>query len=225
MNSQWTVLVDFDGTLTAVDADIHIAQALLSPPRYEALAALFHAYEAVEIGITEYFDAFLSWVDLDSAAFGAALREVPIRRDIVSLVTAAASRVNVVIASEGLDVYIHPMLETLGLKDVPLVCNRVRIEDGRPVITPDPSAAPCDRCLSCKGSLVQTLRECRPNARIALIGNGASDLCAAKEADVVFARDSLKRGCDKRGIPYVEWSEANDILEDPRWQQIMGEAR
>ena len=220
MRSPWTLLVDFDGTLTEVDADIHIAKRMLDRKRYEDLTTLFHAYEAVEIGIADYFGAYIDMIDVHSTTFRSCLPEVPIRRDIVSLISAAARRVDVIIASEGLDVYIRPILSLLDLADTSLVCNRVQIHGGAPTIVPDPAAAPCDRCLSCKGTLVRRLKARTPSAKVALIGNGASDLCAAEQADMVFARDSLKRGCDRRGIAYTEWTTASDILGSPFWKAL-----
>jgi 2-hydroxy-3-keto-5-methylthiopentenyl-1-phosphate phosphatase len=130
----------------------------------------------------------------------------------------------VIIASEGLDVYIRPLLGKAGLSAVSLVCNRIEMADALPVIAPALAADvdPCARCLSCKGALARQLKQRTPGMRIALVGNGASDLCGAREADAVFARDSLARHCSEEKIPYVPWSSARDITSAEVWADIWG---
>ena len=222
MTADWTVLVDFDGTLTEVDADIFIAKALLAPQAYAEIVALFEAYESTQINLPTYFSKYLAVVDLDTPAFFASLDTVPIRHDLVSLIRSAATSTEVTILSEGLDAYMLPILSRLGLTEIPTVCNRVYREKAAVRIVPDPAAEPCGRCLSCKGAFVRRKKSGNPNLKTLLIGNGASDLCAAKEADVVFARDSLLAGCEKQNIPFHPWSTARDIEGHPAWQRVFG---
>ena len=46
---------------------------------------------------------------------------------------------------------------------------------------------------------------------VGLVGNGASDLCAAREADTVYARDHLQRLCRVEGIAHTVWQGFADI--------------
>jgi 2-hydroxy-3-keto-5-methylthiopentenyl-1-phosphate phosphatase len=47
--------------------------------------------------------------------------------------------------------------------------------------------------------------------RVALVGNGASDLCAARVADLVLARDTLAALCRAEGIPHVAWRDLAEV--------------
>src|SRR5665647_1323627 len=46
---------------------------------------------------------------------------------------------------------------------------------------------------SCKAAVLRTLR--RPGDLVLVFGDGASDLCPAREADLTFARDHLAERC------------------------------
>ncbi len=220
MYRKWHVLVDFDGTITEVDADVFVASRLLGRNAYDKALALFHAYEKTEIGLLEYFYGYLSLVDINHPDFDACLSQVPIRRDLIALLSPLVEKGAVTIVSEGLDVYIHPILRQLKLNTVPTVYNRVVREAGKLTIRPDPMADSCERCLSCKGAFIRSKKNRFPEMKVAVIGNGASDLCAAKAADIVFARDTLAQRCNENGIPYTHWREAADIGKTEIWTQI-----
>jgi 2-hydroxy-3-keto-5-methylthiopentenyl-1-phosphate phosphatase len=209
MNDTWTLLVDFDGTLTETDTELFVASKLLSP-NDQRLRRLFNAYESIEIGLLDYFYGYLALVDIESERFLESVVETPMRKDVLDLILFLKEKMTMFIVSEGLDVYIHPLLEKHGLDDVPLICNRLVKRDGVYRILPAENAKPCDRCLSCKGALVRRIKQERA-VKVAVIGNGASDFCAAREADAVFARDSLAHLCTQHSVSFTPWIEAADI--------------
>lgn len=220
VTDNWHILVDFDGTITKVDADVFVASRLLDAPRYKQALALFNAYENTEIGLLEYFYGYLSIVDINHPRFLECLNKVPIRRDLIRLIAPLIQHGVVTIVSEGLDIYIRPILQQLGLGNAPTVFNRVVDSKGTKRIIPDPMADSCDRCLSCKGSFIRKKRANHPSIKIAVIGNGASDLCAAKASDTVFARDTLALRCNDNEIDYIFWHNAADIEKTSIWTDI-----
>jgi HAD superfamily phosphoserine phosphatase-like hydrolase len=60
----------------------------------------------------------------------------------------------------------------------------------------------CPRCGPgrCKGAALRSLR--RPGEPVLVFGDGASDVCPAREADLVFARDHLAERCAYEGLPW-----------------------
>jgi 2-hydroxy-3-keto-5-methylthiopentenyl-1-phosphate phosphatase len=222
MSGMWAVIVDFDGTITKIDADIYIAKRLLSLHEFNELSLLFQEYEATRITLAEYLERYLALVDTQCDAFRQALQDTPIRRDMRDLVFELHHQNNAItVASEGLDVYISPLMKALKLEHVPVWCNRVVYDNHVPNILPAEGATPCDRCISCKGSLVRNLKRRAPGLKVALIGNGASDFCAAKIADTVFARDSLARLCAESNIDYLPWSDATDITTTSIFKKVV----
>ena len=68
----------------------------------------------------------------------------------------------------------------------------------------------CERWGICKCSVVDLYRE--QERLIVYVGDGRNDLCPARKADVVFARDVLKELCVQEGIPHIEFSNFTDVL-------------
>ena len=61
------------------------------------------------------------------------------------------------------------------------------------------------------------LRELRrPGDTVWVFGDGASDLCPAREADLVFARDHLAERCAAEGLPWrpLDFAVARDALAE-----------
>ncbi len=52
--------------------------------------------------------------------------------------------------------------------------------------------------------------------QIAYVGDGWSDRCAAKVADLVFARGSLAEHLETEGVPYVPFDDLLDVREGLR---------
>ncbi len=207
----WLILVDFDGTITARDADFVIADAARGEAARAVYEPLADAYEALEIGLAEYFEGYLAGLGLSAAEIAAHVGAVPCRPGFPELVAAIEARGwTVRVVSEGLDAYIEPMLEQLGVGGVELSCNRLVEGSDGPRVLPPVDGEPCERCLNCKGVHVRRARAA--GARVVMVGNGASDLCAAREADLVFARDTLASLCDTHGVDYIPWQGFAEVL-------------
>ena len=208
----WLLLLDFDGTLTFRDVDFEVADALLPPGRERAYEPLAHRYERLEIGLPEYFEGYLALLAATPAEIARAAAAVRLRPGVDRLLaTIAALGVEVRIVSEGVDAYVHPVLSTAGLGAVPVSCNRAvhDPETGRWQVTTAADGEPCARCLNCKGAHARRARAA--GRRVAIVGNGASDLCGARLADLVVARDNLAHHCDREGLPYVPWTTLEDV--------------
>jgi HAD superfamily phosphoserine phosphatase-like hydrolase len=83
-------------------------------------------------------------------------------------------------------------------------------EDGGPPYHLELSAAlgDCPRCgpRSCKAAILHKRR--RPGDVVLVFGDGPSDLCPAREADLVFARGHLAERCAAEGL---EWRPLTDF--------------
>lgn len=215
----WLLLLDFDGTVTLRDADFEIADAVLPLARgradepfareraYEPLA---RAYEQLEIGTAEYFAGYLALLGLDAEEVARHAVDVALRPGLDGLVSTARDLgMEVRIVSEGLDVYVRPALAAAGLDGIALSCNRARRDGAGWQVLAAPEAESCGRCLNCKGAHVRRAHE--EGRRVAIVGNGASDLCGARAADLVVARDTLARHCLREGIPHQSWATFEDV--------------
>ncbi|MDY0061676.1 MAG: HAD-IB family phosphatase [Myxococcota bacterium] len=202
----WIVLVDFDGTLTTRDADFEVADLLLPPERAGAYLPAAGRYERLELTTRDYYQEWLRVLGCGIAQITAAARRVPLRDDARQLLTLGLP---LRVVSEGLDAYVLPALQAGGLGELPVSCNRLDEGPHGLEVHPAAGAVPCPRCLNCKGAHVR--RERAHGRRVAIVGDGASDLCAAREADLVFARGSLAEHCVREGIPHRRWSSLAEV--------------
>ncbi len=196
----WTVLCDFDGTISLHD----LTDALLARfarPGWQSLEEDWRAGRissrqcmAGQIALLdcgrEELEAFVAEAEIDAGfkAFVAALREegVPLR-----------------IVSDGLDHAIRSVLMRHGISGVPVAASHLVQAGERSWRLEFPQAR--DDCASagatCKCAFAEAPQG-MPAPAVLMIGDGASDFCAAARADLTFARGELLAHCVERGLPH-----------------------
>lgn len=121
--------------------------------------------------------------------------------------------IDVKIVSDGLDFYIQTILEAHHLSDLPLYANSAHfLKEGGMDISFPYFNEECGRCGTCKKKIL--LENRKAYDRIFFVGNGLSDRCAAREADLAFAKDFLYSHCIDQDIPCHFYETFGDILSD-----------
>lgn len=208
--ADWTILCDFDGTIAVED----VIDSLLDHYGRPGWGALERDWRAGRIGSRacmsgqvalldmgrDQLDEHLSqlWIDHAFPDFVARTRElgVPIR-----------------VVSDGLDYAIQTILARYGLDDLPVTANQLL-----PAIPPQrwrlSSPHQAEGCASgtCKCACVARARADGAKKTL-LIGDGASDFCAADRVDFVFAKHRLIEHCRAAGIAYAPITGFEDALE------------
>ncbi|HEX7503939.1 MAG TPA: MtnX-like HAD-IB family phosphatase [Syntrophales bacterium] len=98
--------------------------------------------------------------------------------------------IDVKVVSDGLDFYIDFILKKHGLSDIPFYSNVMTFHDGKPRSIEFPHAnETCNKCGTCKSNILES---CQAGyGKIVYVGDGYSDLCPARKADLVFAKGIL----------------------------------
>jgi len=116
-----------------------------------------------------------------------------------------------IIVSEGLDFYIRHVLNRHNLGHLKVICNHGYLEENSIKIEFPYQNRSCRRCGSCKGERIAEYRaKVPPGCKVVFAGDGYSDACAAREADVLFAKKDLQEYCIRENIrynTYVDFSE------------------
>jgi 2,3-diketo-5-methylthio-1-phosphopentane phosphatase len=115
------------------------------------------------------------------------------------------------ILSDGYDFNIETILEKYGIRGIPYFANRLIIDGRRFDIECTYSSSTCAQCGTCKAELVEKLKP--ENALSIYVGDGYSDICAAKKADVIFAKGVLLSHLRQNGIPTIAYNDFSDILK------------
>lgn len=206
----WTILCDFDGTIAVED----ITDALLERFARPGWEALERAWQAGEIGSRECMAGQVALLDVSRAELDACLEEMRIDPAFPAFVAAAhRAGLPVRVVSDGLDHAIRTILARHGLDALPVQANRLVADGARRWRLEFPFADADCRKASGMCKCASAVRAHNTHQRVLLVGDGASDFCAAGEADFVFAKHRLIEHCRHAGIPHVAIVGFADALE------------
>lgn len=207
--------VDFDGTITTLD----VGDAMFEEFGGASATAAVREYREGRISAVECFmresdacgsfsvsrlDEFLATVEIDKSFIG-----------FVSF--CRSHRFEVCILSDGMDYYISSILNRFGLSDVPFFSNSLELVAGEDsgAVKMKPAFPytdeTCDRCASCKRN--HMLTKSSDDDIILYVGEGYSDRCPVRYADVIFAKDDLLTYCRTEGLPHHEYRTFADVAE------------
>jgi 2,3-diketo-5-methylthio-1-phosphopentane phosphatase len=131
----------------------------------------------------------------------------------------------VVILSDGLDFYVERVLRRHGLGRLPFFANHVEFEsDGRrtKLVPSFPHTdSECELCANCKRNHILSLSA--DEDVIVYIGDGISDRCPIRYADIIFAKKGLIAYCQELNITYHEFKNFGDVRE--RFELILQRKR
>jgi len=199
--SDWTLLCDFDGTISLEDT----TDTLLERFGKVGWEELETEWREGRIGSHDCMAGQVALLDMSLAELDAhlAARAVdPAFADFVR--TAQAQGMHVEVVSDGLDYAIRKILARDGLDHLPITSNRLEPAGERNWRLAFPNASA--KCAAASGTC-KCARAARyqnpPRKRVLLIGDGASDFCVAEAADFVFAKGKLIAHCVAKNIPHA----------------------
>ena len=212
------ILCDFDGTASPVDVGNRLLDRFTgdgweeidrdycdgkigSRAAYTKIAPLFRG---TRTAMLEYVLATAA-LDRDFAAFYRLCRQ---------------NGIDVKIVSDGLDFYIEALLVKHGLAQMEYFANRAVFEgDGRVSFEFPGVSEDCGRCGNCKRAI---LNRCRPAYdRIIYIGDSYSDVCPAKDADLVFAKTILYAKHSNNGNHCIYFENFADVIRSLHDRGVM----
>ncbi len=208
--ADWTILCDFDGTIAVED----VIDSLLGRYGRPGWEALERDWRAGRIGSRACMSGQVALLDLCRDELDEHLSHLWIDHAFPDFVARARELgVPIRVVSDGLDYAIHTILGRYGLGDLPLAANKLA-----PANLPQrwqlSSPHQAEGCASgtCKCACVARARA-EGAQRTLLIGDGASDFCAADHVDFVFAKHRLIEHCRAVGIAYMPITGFEDALE------------
>ncbi len=201
-----SIVVDFDGTISIDDVSDGLFEAFAEPGWKE----IDLEFERGDIGSKECIErqvALLRGSLEELEAF--AVDRFPVDPTFAPFVAwARAAGIDVSVASDGVGLHVRPLLDSVGLGDLPVVTNRA-VPGGRWRMEFPYGHAECVFCGTCK--MNATLEARARSGPVAFVGDGHSDRFGALYADVVFAKRYLAGYCRDEGVPFVEWETFDDV--------------
>lgn len=207
------VFCDFDGTISTRDVGDEIfkffvgeeATRLVNEYRDDEITArecLKLECEAVDSCSPDQLEKFISQFTLD-----------PHFKPFVEF--CEERQLPIVVLSDGLDFYVSRLLADDGLDRVPWYANHLEfvIEGSKTKLLPSfpYTDSECHLCGNCKRNHLLTLSA--DEDLIVYIGDGISDRCPVRYADIVFAKHSLIKYCQAQNISYFPYTHFGDVQE------------
>lgn len=119
----------------------------------------------------------------------------------------------VTILSAGLDFYVERILKRYGLEHLPWFANHAEFVSVDGVVNLRPSfpyrSENCEQCGNCKRN--HMLVRSADDDTLIYVGDGISDRCAVRYADIVFAKAGLIGYCQSQNISFHEFRDFRDV--------------
>ncbi len=212
-NARMLVLCDFDGTICTVD----MGNEILNRFTGKGWDEIDRAYIAGEIGSRE---AYTQAASIFKGSMSQMLEFVEVSERMDPYFPefyrfCRGKGIDLKIASDGLDFYIEAILTKHNLQEIEFFSNVVVFRNSDVFSIEFPSMNDqCEKCGTCKSGVLKDNKKYYD--LVVYVGNGYSDVCPSKDADLVFAKDVLYDNCRQNGtacIHYKNFKDVNDFLE------------
>ncbi|MDB5328247.1 MAG: phosphoserine phosphatase [Phycisphaerales bacterium] len=208
--AEFEVWIDFDGTITQLDVLDELIRGFASSDRWRQTEARWMAGETGSFEcLREEFEV-LSVDEPTLAAFVATIPIDPGAGPLFSLLRTAG--VPFTILSDGVDSFIRSVLERGALGTVAVRANQVSHRDRRLQLICPHRFNECEsRAAHCKCRSAELLAH--PRRLSIYIGDGRSDLCPARKADIVFAKGTLAQLLADEGRQFHRFDSLSEVAD------------
>ena len=214
---------DFDGTIATEDVGDRLSRRFAGPKVNEIIAR----YRDGSINARECLTGKCGAVDnATPAEIGEFVDRFSLDPTFKRFVEFCRGRdLPLVVLSDGLDFYVERLLTNNGLAGLSFYSNHlefVRSGVETKLVPSFPHTdAECLLCGNCKRN--HLLTGSADDDIIVYIGDGISDQCPVRYADIVFAKGSLIPYCQEKNISYHEFRDFDDVRQ--RLEQILQRKR
>lgn len=208
----WTVICDFDGTISTVDVTDLLLEAYADPEWLEIEAE----WKSGDIGSRECLSRQLAVLRASKDEIDALADTIGIDPHFKVFADFCTTRaIPLIVVSDGLDGVITRILNRNDLGHLPVFANSFVTlgADQHRLVSPYRNADCSSEAGTCKCEVVSDLTAGRPS-RILFVGDGQSDFCAAaRVADVVAAKSKLLAHLNSIGKACVEFANFGDVQQ------------
>jgi 2-hydroxy-3-keto-5-methylthiopentenyl-1-phosphate phosphatase len=207
--------IDFDGTITTAD----VGDAMFETFGGAACVQSIKAYRNERISAVECFrQECCACGIVDKEQLDEFLDNQPIDLSFSGFVEFCSARgIACTVLSDGMDYYIERIFRRHTLSSVNYYSNHLTLlpVDGTRTVMFQPgfphTDETCDRCACCKRNYILT--HASDEDIIVYVGEGYSDRCPVRYADIVFAKDELLNYCRIENISYFEYTSFRDVID------------
>lgn len=206
------VFFDFDNTITTRDT---IDSILMSHSRNDKWIELEKKWKSGKIGSYKCLKGQMSGVRITKKELDKYLLTIKLDPYFKKLALFLESKkIKPVILSDNFGYFIRYVLRANGIKRIRVFANSIKFSGGRLVTEFTFRNNECSKCAHCKKN--NMFRNTPIGAVSIYIGDGLSDVCPSKHADIVFARDHLIKVLKQEKIPHIPFKSLKDVYNKLR---------
>ena len=204
-------VIDFDGTLSVRDTVDAMLERFAGPE----WGAVEQEWLDGHITAVQCMQKQLRMVKTDHMTLESFFRGIQLDASFLPFYKHVSQFSKVAIVSDGLDHAIKVAMKNAALPELPIFANKLHfVPDGIDISWPHRNTACSAGNGVCKCAVARGLSG--GDMRVVLVGDGKSDACLAREADVVFAKGSLIKYCEQNDIPHYKFQTFADVLTKVR---------
>lgn len=202
------VWIDFDGTISREDV---LDEMITRFARNDSWKIIEERWRTGLIGSEECLRSEFRLLRVASDELDCFLDQIQLDPAIGSLLDVLERyAVPVTILSDGVERFIRRILQRHKIHNLPIRANRIKQRSDRLHLTcPHRSNQCISKAAHCKCESARMLSQ--GNRRSIYIGDGRSDLCPARQADIVFAKATLAKSLTAEHIGYIPYSSLKDV--------------
>jgi 2,3-diketo-5-methylthio-1-phosphopentane phosphatase len=205
------VFCDFDGTVAAEDIGNHLFRHFSGPEAERIVEGYLSGTKSAVECLSEECAAAKNVTPEALARFVDGFRIDPHFADFVEF--CKKHDIPVAILSDGLDFYVGRVLQNHSLGHIEWYANKLELrqsDEGYIMVASFPyTDSECLQCGNCKRNHMLTMSG--DDDIIVYIGDGISDRCPVRYADIVFAKKGLIKYCQEQNITFHEFSTFRDV--------------
>jgi 2-hydroxy-3-keto-5-methylthiopentenyl-1-phosphate phosphatase len=209
-------IIDFDGTLSVKDTIDDMLEHFADPSWEDVEKSWLNG----DISAVECMTQQIRMVIADNITLEGFFRGIQLDATFLPFYKHISQFAKVAIVSDGLDHSVKVAMRNAAMPDIPVYANRLHfVPDGIDITFPNLVNGCEGGNGTCKCAVARNL-SLDSGGPVILIGDGKSDACLAGRADVVFAKGSLIKHCEKNNIPHHKFQTFADVLAKVKaWPQ------
>ena len=201
------VFCDFDGTVCLQDVGEQFFLKFAGEKAKQSIQCLLKGEITMQIWLTELCEAIPSIHQKEFLDF---VDQYVIDPHFIEFVRFCKEQdIPLMILSDGLDAYVKRVLSNARLNFVPFFANHAEFVGQKLTVSFPYTDAECNLCGNCKRN--HMLNASANEDVIVYIGDGYSDRCPVRYADLVFAKRQLVKHCQEQNITYFEFNNFDDV--------------
>jgi 2-hydroxy-3-keto-5-methylthiopentenyl-1-phosphate phosphatase len=202
-------VIDFDGTLSVGDT----VDAMLERFADDRWKVLEDEWLKGNITAIECMKQQLDLVEVDQVTLETFFRGIQLDASFIPFHKYISQFSKVAIVSDGLDHAIDVATHNADIPAMPIYANKLTFKSNGVSISYPYRNPGCKAGNGvCKCQIADQL-SADVGGPVVLIGDGKSDYCLAKHADIVFAKGKLITHCEQENIPFRRFQTFAEVLE------------